>query len=323
MKMRQAVCLQEAKLADDGTRQVKERSTMNKLVTLRNQTLRRSVILAGVAGSTLVVGCAQFVTTEQRELAPEPELTLQFEGAATQPVRDFDRTTGVYANGDIVTGSTGARYTTRDDTNVYLLPFAETGVFLANVVTSPVTFYQQRDGVLSTGPQFPPTHTAMPVLPPSLAQQQQNQQNPNPEPRPMNPEAQPSDVQQPTPEGQPAQVEPLPPQGSAPSVATPENIVPPQLPAVTLTPAAELSTNAFAVVGSVASPGRYEAQENLTLAQAVLAAGVAGEDQSKVIVKIERAGEEPSSATLAEIVSGQTANPTIVAGDVLTVTVNQ
>lgn len=49
------------------------------------------------------------------------------------------------------------------------VPFVETGVFLANVVTSPITFWQQRDGILSGGYQFPPTHTMMPELPPEPA----------------------------------------------------------------------------------------------------------------------------------------------------------
>lgn len=289
---------------------------MNKLVTLRPQTLLRQAAAMALASCALVVGCTQVVTTEQRELAPEPELTLTFENAATQPVRDFDRSTALYANGDIVTDSTGARYRTREDTNVYLLPVVETGVFLANVATAPVTIYQQRQGVLSSGPQLPATHTAMPVLPPRRDQP-------------------PADVQpDTTPTIEPG--EPLPPPGMEPSVSTPlpadttdtttapaADIAPVAPAAVTLTPAAELSTNAFAIVGGVTAPGRYEAQEGLTLAEAVLAAGVGEADRSSVSVSIERTGEVPSSATLAEILSGQTANPTLLAGDVITVSVNQ
>ena len=90
-----------------------------------------------------------------------------------------------------------------------------------------------------------------------------------------------------------------------------------------LIPAAELSTSAFAIVGHVQFPGRYESQESLTLAQAIVAAGLVETDGAKVKVKIERQGEEPSTALLSEILSGETVNPTLLPGDVVTVTVTQ
>lgn len=258
--------------------------------------LKRNVISLSLASSAVALaglaGCVDTVTSETRTIAPEPQSTVTYAGAATQPVREFDQTTAVYQNGDIASSSTANRYTVSDKVNTLAIPAAETVVFLTNTVTAPVTAYQQRDGIVSTGPQIPPTHTAMPPLPASQAQMR--------EALPVAPSTQPTEMQIVT--GDPA----------APAVVTTT---------AGLTPAAELSTTAFAIVGHVQFPGRYEAQENLTLAQALVAAGLVEQDGNKVSVKIERAGEEPSSATLAEILSGQTANPVLVAGDVVTVTV--
>jgi hypothetical protein len=266
---------------------------MNKLGIPNIQTLLRSAAVAGLLGSTILVGCAEVVTSEQRQLAPEPQTNVVFENAATQPVRDYDQTTSQYANGDTVTDTTGTRYGLSTNVHPLLVPVAETGVFLANVVMSPVTAYQQRGGVLSSGPQFPPTHTAMPPLPASEAQIQQMQPN--------------------TPSTQPAEMT-ITTDGDAPRVVTTT---------AGLTPAAELSTTAFAIVGHVQFPGRYEVQENLSLAQAIVAAGLVEQDGTKVIVKIERLGEEPSSATLSEILGGQTANPQLLPGDAITISVKE
>lgn len=251
--------------------------------------LSASLCVAGL----LLAGCTAMTTTEQRALAPEPELTTAFTEPATQPVRDYDQSAALYQSGDIASGTTGARYRTKDTIHPALVPVAETGVFIANVVTSPVTAYEQREGIVSTGPQFPPTHTAMPPLPASQAQVQ--------EMLPSAPSTQPTEVTITRPDADPT------------VVTTSAGLI----------PAAELSTSAFAVVGHIQFPGRYEARENLTLAQAIVAAGLVEKDGSKVTVKIERPGEEPSTALLSEILSGQTANPTLIPGDVVTVTVQE
>lgn len=264
---------------------------MNRLASTRlsARSIRIATLLASAA---LVVGCQSWSPTETWTTAPEPEINVAYEGeAATQPVREYDQTVSFYQNGDIPTDSTAFRYKSKD-VHPALVPIVEPAVFIGNVVTSPVTAWQERDGIVSTGPQFAPTHTAMPPLPASQAQVQ--------EMLPVGPGAGPAEATITT--------------TDETHVVTASN---------GLTPAAELSTTAFAIVGHVQWPGRYESADGLTLAQALVAAGLVEKQGEKVSVKIERAGEESSSALLSDILSGNTANPVLQAGDVITVTVTQ
>ncbi len=245
-------------------------------------------------GMAMVSGCIGYTTSEQRALAPEPQTNVTFEAPATQPVRDYDQTAALYQNGDIGSDTTAFRYKSADNVHVLLIPIVESGIYIGNLVTSPYTAFEQREGIVSTGPQFAPTYTGVPPLPASQAQIQAM--------LPTHPSTQPSEMSI----GTSANGEPV-------VVTT----------AAGLVPAADLSTTAFAVVGHVQFPGRYEVQDSLTLAQAIVAAGLVEKDGSKVTVKIERSGEEPSSALLSDILAGQTANPVLVAGDVVTITVNE
>lgn len=250
---------------------------------------RRLMIGVSIPAIATLIGCADVSLSSQASLAPEPPTSVSV--SATQPVRDFDRTTAQYQNGDTLSDSATFRYQTSDTLHTALVPAAEVGVFVANVVSSPVTAYNQREGVQSAGFQFAPTHTAMPVLPPSQSQLAAA--------IPTAPSTQPSSMVISAPAAEPT------------IVATPAG----------LQPAAELSTTAFAVVGHVQFPGRYEAQPELRLSQAIVGAGLVQVDGRKVSVKIERAGEVPSSARLDEILSGNAADPTLLPGDILTVTV--
>lgn len=263
---------------------------MNRLVSPRN-TARSIRIASLLACAAVIVGCQSWSPTETWTTAPEPEINVAYEGeAATQPVREYDQTVSLYQSGDIPTDSTAFRYRSKDGVHPALVPIVEPAVFIGNLVTSPVTAWQERDGIVSTGPQFAPTYTAMPPLPASQAQVQEMQ--------PTAPSTQPVE---------------------ATITTTDETHV--VTTSTGLTPAAELSTTAFAIVGHVQWPGRYESADGLTLAQALVAAGLVEKNGEKVSVKIERAGEEPSSALLSDVLTGNTANPVLQAGDVITVTV--
>ena len=258
--------------------------------TANNRRIAYALVLPAATLVLLAGGCTEVATSEQRLLAAEPVTNVTF-GSMTQPVRDYDRTAANYQNGDIASNSTAFRYKSSDRVHPVLVPAAEVGVFVANMVTGPVTAYEQRDGIVSTGPQLASTHTAMPPLPDSPAQFEH--------------------VVLTEPSTQPSEKEITLSAGEPLIVST----------SAGLTPAAELSTSAFAIVGHVQFPGRYESQKSLTLTQAILAAGLIEADGNKVLVKIERTGEEPSSALLSEILAGETANPELAPGDVVTVTV--
>lgn len=120
-------------------------------------TLTASTLLAGMLG-----GCVESSTTTAGSINTEP---LVIDPA--MQARNWEPTIAYYANGDTSGWSTGFAYEPRADLEPYQYYFADTGTYLLNLVTSPYTFYKQRDGTVSTGVQLPPTYTAMPPLPPS------------------------------------------------------------------------------------------------------------------------------------------------------------
>jgi hypothetical protein len=84
-------------------------------------------------------------------------------------LRDWQPSVAYYANGDTVSGSTGFAYEPDPQLDSWQYYFADVGTYFVNLVTAPVTLYEQRDGVGSTGVSLPPTYTAVPPLPPSDA----------------------------------------------------------------------------------------------------------------------------------------------------------
>ncbi len=118
--------------------------------------------LAGLAGLALLGGCVQSSTTSAGQINMEP-LTID----PAMQNRQWEPATAYYANGDTVTWSTGFGYEPDPAQPNWQYYFSDTGTYFVNLVTMPYTFYQQRDGVASTGVQIPPTYTAVPPLPPS------------------------------------------------------------------------------------------------------------------------------------------------------------
>jgi hypothetical protein len=123
-------------------------------------TLSASTILA-----SLLSGCVETSTTTAGAINTDP---LIIDPAML--ARNWEPTVAYYANGDTESWSTGYAYTPRQDLEPYQYYFADTGTYFVNLVTSPYTFYKQRDGSVSTGVQLPPTYTAMPPVPPSYAE---------------------------------------------------------------------------------------------------------------------------------------------------------
>ncbi len=124
------------------------------------KTVKTILCLATLA---LIGGCVDATTTSTGEINTEP---LTIDPAMQQ--RTWEPTVAYYQNGDVKTQSTGFAYSSNAPYSQYDYYVTDTGTYLVNLITSPWTFYQQRDGVVNTGTQLPPTYTAVPPLPPSF-----------------------------------------------------------------------------------------------------------------------------------------------------------
>ncbi len=122
-------------------------------------------IFALTTAALMVGGCVKTSTSSTALMSTEP---MSIDKA--MQLRDWPLTTALYANGDSDTSSTGFAYEPDPDLEGWQYYFADPGVYFLNLVTSPYTLYQQRNGATSTGVQTPPTYTAMPPLPPSSAE---------------------------------------------------------------------------------------------------------------------------------------------------------
>jgi hypothetical protein len=259
--------------------------------------MTRLLSLATTAAFTLTcagVGCQRFSSSADATYAPEPTEVPVFAGT-TQPVRDWDQSVAFVQNGDTVARSPGIRWRTKDDLPAYAAGAAEVGVFIGNVVVMPYTLYQERGAQVSTGTSLPPTHTAMPVMPPPPAV-----------------------------EPQPGLDEPLP----APVVVSDPTVTPgtvadvvPTTPADVLASTTQPSVPSFTITGQVVRPGTFEAAAGPKLSQVVAAAGPASQDPAKVHVTLARPNEEPASTTLADLLSGASQDVTVQADDQITVEV--
>ena len=260
----------------------------------------RTLRIAAAATSAAVLaamGCASNEVSSRAALAPEPGENMVF-ADTTQPVRDFPQSTSYIQNGDALGGSTGFRYRSYDDVNVGVAPLVEPGVFIANVVTLPYTLITQRGERVSSGLQFPPSHTQMPALPQSAA--------PDVTTPPTHPDAVPGVDSSPTDVAT-----------TLPADATTQDAPPSSVLSRT---GSDVNAPAFMVAGQVQRPGTYDVM-NLKLSEVVKAAGPSTEDPAKVRVQIDRPGEESASTTLAELISGAVDDIVIRQGDVVTVSV--
>ncbi|HEY0009246.1 MAG TPA: hypothetical protein VGB55_11020 [Tepidisphaeraceae bacterium] len=122
----------------------------------------RSILsAAAVTTVVLLAGCARQTYSNQAQVNTEP---LNIDPA--MEIRDWEPSTAYYANGDVYSWSTGFGYRSQADSGWKYL-FADPGTYVVNLVTMPWTFYQERNGVVSQGDTIPPSHTAVPPVPPT------------------------------------------------------------------------------------------------------------------------------------------------------------
>jgi hypothetical protein len=126
------------------------------------------IIATALVGLVCVGGGCQFT---QRVQNSPPELTsstpMIVDGA--MQIREWDRSTALYSNGDTVAGPTGFRYEARWYQPEWRYPIIETPLFVGQTLALPVTLALTPpwSEMRYTGVTVEPTHTAMPLLPPS------------------------------------------------------------------------------------------------------------------------------------------------------------
>ena len=84
-------------------------------------------------------------------------------------IRDWDRSTALYANGDTIAGNTGFWYQPRWGQPEWVYPMIETPLFVGQTLALPVTLAIQPPWkqVRYTGVTMEPTYSGMPPLPQS------------------------------------------------------------------------------------------------------------------------------------------------------------
>lgn len=81
-------------------------------------------------------------------------------------LRDWNKSSANYENGGSKSWSTGFGYAPRGDLSYGLNYLVDLGSFFGNIATLPVTEFDQRDGVVSSGVNLPESYTAVPPVPP-------------------------------------------------------------------------------------------------------------------------------------------------------------
>jgi hypothetical protein len=112
-----------------------------------------------LAGAPLLGGCANIHDNPPARLSERP---LRVDEAMQQ--RDWTPTVALYANGSVVAPPTYYPYVARDDTNAWLRPFVESGLFLGQTVALPVTLIVAENPQVYSGVITPPTYTAVPPI---------------------------------------------------------------------------------------------------------------------------------------------------------------
>jgi len=128
---------------------------------------RKSIITAActaIASAALLTGCSHQEYGQTGRVNDDPLVVDQ-----AMQLRDWDKSYANYENGSTKSWSTGFAYASRGDLPYGLNYVADTGSFFGNVLTLPITAYQQRNGVVSSGVNIPETYTAVPPVPPRYA----------------------------------------------------------------------------------------------------------------------------------------------------------
>jgi hypothetical protein len=241
---------------------------------------RLSSLIVGSSLLSLAAGCASKSYSTSTTLAPEPDV------GTGKSVRDFEPTVANYANGDTIT--TGGGFSYQTDTGAPSREYIgrDLGVYAANVVVLPYSLIVDRDEThVSQGLVLPPTYTAVPARPYGTEPAQ---------PRPYADAVAPSPV-----------VTPAPTTAPTTEVAT----------AVQPTP---VPIGTFTILGHVSDPGQYDLKlENVTLTQALVAAGLVQKDPAKVTITLTSSDGTSRTFKLESITTDT--DPTLKPGDAVVV----
>ena len=123
----------------------------------------KSIITAActaIASVALFTGCSHQEYGQTGRVNDDPLVVDQ-----AMQIRDWDKSYANYENGSTKGWSTGFAYVSQGDLPYGLNYVADTGTFFGNVLTLPITAYQQRNGVVSSGVNVPETYTAVPPVP--------------------------------------------------------------------------------------------------------------------------------------------------------------
>lgn len=133
--------------------------------------------MIGIAALAGAVGCQQtndqvpdyHIVQQIRNTPPEPENQTPLLVDDAMQLRDWDRSTAHYANGNTIAGPTGFLFEPRWNQPEWTYAALETPLFMVQTLASPLVLIVTPPWtpIMYTGVTVGPTYTAMPVLPPA------------------------------------------------------------------------------------------------------------------------------------------------------------
>jgi hypothetical protein len=131
------------------------------MFSTRNLSKLSACALGVLASASMVLstGCQRIPPNRPVALNDEPLLVDE-----AMQIRDWDRSTSYYANGDTVAGATRLTFEPKDDTRLNY--FADPLIGLTNFVIIPFTYFHTPPftKMVYQGAIVPPTHTAVPPV---------------------------------------------------------------------------------------------------------------------------------------------------------------
>jgi hypothetical protein len=136
------------------------------MTTVNAQLMNAAKIVALALCGAALTGCAKHSKPASASTM-EPEPTPLVIDEATQ-MRDWDRSTAYYANGDVPSPPVREKFGEPNTGNEFYDAVLDPFYFAGNTLYLPISLFEQPPGteVYSTGVQVEPTYTAAPVLPP-------------------------------------------------------------------------------------------------------------------------------------------------------------
>lgn len=129
-----------------------------------------------LTATALLAGCSSLPIARQENAPPDQlsDTPLLIDGA--MQMREWDRSTSYYANGDTEANPTLFAFRSTPTPNPLVNAATETPLFVAQVVALPINalITPPWAPVTYTGVTTPPTFNAMPPLPPTSVQMQQS-----------------------------------------------------------------------------------------------------------------------------------------------------